>query len=1082
MNAVPPLSAGLVSIESGSEASPTPTPIPTPSPSTPLARDVVAVVAVTDPTRLRELLDRLAIGVLVPGHLVVVARQGADTDDDALGPTVSGHKVRGRFDSVRIIRVAGDLTPQVAATAALEQALPTAPDHDRIEWVWLLTDRCRPAHGALAALHRTARTSRAAGIVAPKLRTTERPPELLSVGYVLTRAGRWVPQPRGGERDQGQYDDRADVLATSTTGALVHLDTLAEVGGWARRFRSDGLVLAGDVDLGWRLHRAGRRVIVNADAVVEIEPPEDAPGETSAQPLGPTGASRRALRAIALGAQPVVLWPIRILAVLGTALVAVVVMLLAKRPRAAGREVVDALAVLRLGRAWRANRRFARAAQVPRHALSQLFVPREAARTAVLDDLIPQRRGRGILSQQDLALRGPRPQAVAHPAFLAFLVGLALTVAAGRDLGGPLIRRIGWGVTGGEVTGSTSTATASALWRSAVDSWGGSGLGAETTWSPALSVLAAATAVSEHLPFLPPPSAPAAATIAALLFLTLPLSALSMYAALALVTPRRSIRGLGGISWAATGLAADVVADGRLGGAVVLVVLPLAAAGLVRALGPNGRSYDAAQAGLALALIAAFAPSVAALVAVLGVLLGLVPRWSLRRALGVALVPALVLAPFVRELVREPQLALGGVGLFDWAGTPPEPWRLALLDVAAPTTTGLPAVLAVVLPYAAAPVLALALVGLLRSRRRLTSLAAALVAALALAAAITASRLVVDTVPIGVDGAGEPIRPWAGALLAVYALVVIALAVRGLDVLARAALRHRSVRPAAPVAGLLAVGVLVVATAWTGFGSTLSTFVDQRPEVAVDHADGPLAGRSLLVDRLTAEQGAEAATAYRLFVAESGMPVRSLPEPTVVSAGLDAFVSRLDVGALDVPGDDLPGGPAAVLARHAVGFVALTDALPAESARALDAADGLRRLPDRDGLRWWRVDSTTSDVPSPARVVLRGDDGGASGDGAAIPSRHHAQTSATLEGPGTLEVAQTPGWALEAGVTLDGEPLTPTTTGDTVTYEVPAAGRLAIDLPTPDPSLLTLAGLSLLVIAYLALPFGGVAARPEDRP
>jgi hypothetical protein len=1044
------------------------------------------VVAAHDPALLRALLDRLADGDLVPGHLVVVAPQsapgaqtGADKGSDAIGSAVGGHPLRGDLASVRIIRVPGELTPQRAVTAAIEQALPAQPDHERIEFVWLLTDRTRPRPRALAALHRSARTSRAAAMVAPKLRTAERPPRILSVGYVLTQAGRWVPQPRDGERDQGQYDDRADVLATSSTGSLVRLEALAEVGGWARRLQTGPLALAGDVDLGWRLHRAGRRVLLGAEAVVEVEPSDDE-SDQEPSPLTLTGASRRALRPIALGAQPVVLWPVRILAVLGTALLAVLVMLLAKRPRAAGRELVDALAVLRLGRAWRANRRFARAAQVPRRTLAQLFVPRESARTAVLDDLIPQRRGRGILSQQDLALRGPRPQAVAHPGFLAVVVGLALTLVAGRDLGGPLIARIGWGVTGGEVTGSTTTAAG--LWRSALDAWGGSGLGAESTWSPALSVLAAATAVSEHLPLLEPPAAPAAATVAAILFLTLPTAALTMYAALALVTPRRSIRAMGGILWAATGLAADVVAGGRLGGAVVLVVLPLAAAALVRALGPRGRSYDAAQAGLALALIAAFAPSVAAFVAVVGILLGLAPPWSLRRALGAAVVPAVVLAPFVRDLVREPQLALGGVGLFDWAGTPPQPWRLSLLDVTAPTAAGLPEVVAAALPYAAAPVLALALVGLLRGRHRLTSLAAAVVAALALAAAIVVSRVIVDTVPIGIDGAGEPIRPWAGALLSVYALVVVGLAVRGLDVLARAALRHRSARPAAPVAGLLAVGVLVAGTAWAGFGSTLSTFTDDRPAVAVDHADGPLAGRSILIDRLSPEQGAEAATAYRLLVAEGGMPVRSLPEPTEVSTSLDAFVSRLDVGALDAPGEDLPGGAAAVLARSAVGFVALTEAIPDESARALDAADGMRRLPDRDGLRWWRVDSTTSDVPSPARVVLRGGDGdGTDGDGVAVPSRHHAQTETTLDGPGTLEVAETPGWARAATVTLDGEPLTPVTTGDTVTYDVPAAGRLTIDLPTADRWLVALAGLSLLVIAYLALPFGGVTARPEER-
>ncbi|HSJ73497.1 MAG TPA: hypothetical protein VK904_04200, partial [Miltoncostaeaceae bacterium] len=617
-------------------------------------------------------------------------------------------------------------------------------------------------------------------------------------------------------------------------------------------------------------------------------------------------------------------------------------MLLAKRPRAAGREVVDALAVLRLGRAWSANRRFARSAEVPRRALAQLFVPREAARTATLDALIPQRRGRGILSQQDLALRGSRPQAVAHPAFLAVLVTLVLTLVAGRDLGGSLLGRIGWGVTGGEVTGSS--ATAGSLWRTAVDAWGGPGLGAETTWSPALGLLAGATWVVEHLPIASAPAAPASATVAALLFLTIPVAALSMYAALALITPRRSLRAFGGVAWAATGLASDIVAEGRLGGAVVLVVAPLAAAALARALGPRGRSYDAAQAGLALALIGAFAPVVAILAIVLAVLLGLAPRWSLLRALGAALVPLVVLAPFVRDIAREPQLALGGVGLFDWSGSTAEPWRLALLDVTPPGTEGLSDAVATMLPYAAVPLLILALVGLLRSRRRLVSIAAVLVAAAALAAAIVVGHLVVDTVPIGTSGAGEPVRPWAGALLTGYALVVVALAVRGLDVLARAALRHRSLRPAAPVAGLLAVGVLVVAAGWSGFGSTLSTFVDERSAVAVDHADGELAGRSLLIERLGAEEGAEAATAYRVLAAEGGMPVRSLPAVPEVSDSLDAFVSRLDVGALDSPGDDLPGGAAAVLARHAVGFVALTEEMPDEAVRALDAADGMRRL------------------------------------------------------------------------------------------------------------------------------------------
>src|SRR5690606_1421384 len=109
-----------------------------------------------------------------------------------------------------------------------------------------------------------------------------------------------------------------------------------------------------------------------------------------------------------------------------------------------------------------------------------------------------------------------------------------------------------------------ASTSAADLWRSAADSWGGAGLGLETTWSPATGLFAAATAVGERLPFLATPAAPAAATVAGLLFLTLPIAALTMYAALRLITPARSPRALGGIAWAATGLAADTVGQGRL--------------------------------------------------------------------------------------------------------------------------------------------------------------------------------------------------------------------------------------------------------------------------------------------------------------------------------------------------------------------------------------------------------------------------------------------------------------------------------------------------------------------------------------
>ena len=1034
-----------------------------PTQSTSLQPDVAAVLSAPGAGELADLLDSLTGAELVPGHLVIVTRQ----DADELGTVLAARSLGTAAESVRIVRLSDELSPQ----RALAAALPELPGS--VRYAWLLTNDCRPDGAALAALLTAARTSRAAAVIAPKVRTRSIPPALVSVGYPLTEAGRWVQQPRIGEVDQGQYDDRSDVLATSGVGALFDVTSLTAVDGYAPRLRRTQDAVAADVDLCWRLHREGGRVLLVPQAVVELEP--DAADPLS-HPAELASSTRRTVRAIALGALPLPAWLIRVPAVIGTALVTAILMLLAKQPRAAARELADGLAVLRLDRAWSAHRRFARRKAVPRRALTQLFVPRDVARTAVFDELIPRRRHREARSAQDQALRGARPQAVVHPAFLAVLAALVLTLVQGRALGGSLLGRLGWGVAGGEVSGST--ATAAALWRTAADAWGGGGLGGSIAWSPGLGLLAGATMVVEHLPFLDRPAAPVSATVAALLFLTLPAAALSMYAALAPITPSRWIRAFGGLAWAATGLASGTVGQGRIGGAVVLVLLPLAAAAVIRALGTGGRSYDAAQAGLAIAVIGAVAPVVAAaaIVTVLG--LGVVPRWSFRRALGAAVAPILILAPFVHALVEEPQLALGGIGLFDWSGASVPAWRLALLDVGAGPTVDAPPLVAEAMPFVAVPLLALAVVGLTRGRHRGRTVIAVIVGAGAFAGSLVLSLLVVDAVPVGTSGAGDPIRPWVGAVLTIYALVVVGLAVRGVDLLARIGLRHRLVRVLSGLAALAAVGVLVAGTGWTGFGSVLSTFTDPRPAVAADQAAPPLSGRSLLIGRLGEDEGAGTATAYRLVSGDAGMPVRALPEPVVVSAPLDAFVARLDVGALDTPGDDLPGGAAAVLARHAIGFVALSDELPPEAVRSLDATDGLRRLPDRDGQRWWRVDSTTSDVPSPARVVLRGD----GGDGIAVASRFHAQLATDLDGAGTLEVAEVPAWAELATVRLDGELLEPTVDGASVTYAVPDGGRLVIDLAAPDQELRILAAAAFLVIAFLALPFGGATARREERP
>ena len=67
-----------------------------------------------------------------------------------------------------------------------------------------------------------------------------------------------------GEADQGEYDGREDVLAVGTDGMLVRRSVWDDVGGFDRTFLEHGAGL----DLGWRTHLAGHRVVVVPGAVV----------------------------------------------------------------------------------------------------------------------------------------------------------------------------------------------------------------------------------------------------------------------------------------------------------------------------------------------------------------------------------------------------------------------------------------------------------------------------------------------------------------------------------------------------------------------------------------------------------------------------------------------------------------------------------------------------------------------------------------------------------------------------------------------------------------------------------------------
>lgn len=97
-----------------------------------------------------------------------------------------------------------------------------------------------------------------AGIVGPKLVDWDDPDLLLSVGFTVDRSGGRAPYAEHHELDQGQHDAVRDVFAVSGGCTLIRSDLFAHLGGF-----DPGIDLLGeDLDLCWRAHLVGARVVV----------------------------------------------------------------------------------------------------------------------------------------------------------------------------------------------------------------------------------------------------------------------------------------------------------------------------------------------------------------------------------------------------------------------------------------------------------------------------------------------------------------------------------------------------------------------------------------------------------------------------------------------------------------------------------------------------------------------------------------------------------------------------------------------------------------------------------------------------
>lgn len=102
-----------------------------------------------------------------------------------------------------------------------------------------------------------------AGIVGPKLVEWDQPAHLLTVGLPIDKFGEFSSPVEAGELDQEQHDAIRDVFSLPSACLLVRADLFRALGGFDPEIPFFGEAL----DLCWRAHASGARVLVVPDAV-----------------------------------------------------------------------------------------------------------------------------------------------------------------------------------------------------------------------------------------------------------------------------------------------------------------------------------------------------------------------------------------------------------------------------------------------------------------------------------------------------------------------------------------------------------------------------------------------------------------------------------------------------------------------------------------------------------------------------------------------------------------------------------------------------------------------------------------------
>lgn len=136
------------------------------------------------------------------------------------------------------------------------------PLDDKVDWVWLLHDDCVPKETALAELIVAVEKAPSVGVAGVKQLVWPNSNKLVELGTTVTRWYKPINFLDKHEEDQGQYDNRTDVLVVSSAGMLVRKDVWDKLEGFDTNF------VFADINFCWRARLAGHRVVSVPKAVV----------------------------------------------------------------------------------------------------------------------------------------------------------------------------------------------------------------------------------------------------------------------------------------------------------------------------------------------------------------------------------------------------------------------------------------------------------------------------------------------------------------------------------------------------------------------------------------------------------------------------------------------------------------------------------------------------------------------------------------------------------------------------------------------------------------------------------------------